>query len=148
MDVIRRYLLIFLVLLLVPALNLCGMIAGRMDVRLSEMAVRKSFGASKAGLLRQVIWENLLMTLIGGALGLILAWTALIVFREWLFALFDNPDLPMAGLTTEVTGEMLFAPGIFLTALLLCVTLNLLSALIPAWLSLRKPIVQSMNEKR
>ena len=148
MDVIRRYLLIFLVLLLVPALNLCGMIAGRMDVRLSEMAVRKSFGASKAGLLRQVIWENLLMTLIGGALGLILAWTALVVFREWLFALFDNPDLPMAGLTTEVTGEMLFAPGVFLIALLLCTVLNLLGALVPAWLSLRKPIVQSLNDKR
>ena len=88
------------------------------------------------------------MTLIGGALGLILAWTALIVFREWLFALFDNPDLPMAGLTTEVTGEMLFAPGVFLIALLLCTVLNLLGALVPAWLSLRKPIVQSLNDKR
>ena len=32
--------------------------------------------------------------------------------------------------------------------LALCVVLNLLSALIPAWYSLRKPIVNSLNEKR
>ena len=147
-NVIRKYLLIVFVLLLVPALNLCGLIAGRMDVRISEMAIRKSFGASKTKLLNQVVCENLLMTLLGGLIGMVLSWIALVVSREWIFSLFDNPTLPIAGISTEVTGEMLFAPSIFLAALLLCVTLNLLSALIPAWLSLRKPIIQSMNEKR
>lgn len=147
-SVIRHYLLILTVLLLVPALNLCGMIAGRMDVRLSEMAVRKSFGASKATLLHQVISENLLMTFIGGLIGMVMAWIALMSFREWIFALFDFPDLTETTVIPEVTGEMLFAPGVFLIALTLCIILNLLSALVPAWLSLRKPIIQSMNEKR
>lgn len=63
---VRYFLLILLVLLLVPALNLSGMIASRMENRLSEMGVRKSFGAGRNRLLSQVMWENLLLTLFGG----------------------------------------------------------------------------------
>lgn len=148
-DTILHYLMVLLVLLIVPALNLSGMIAGRMETRLSEMGIRKSFGAHRNGLLSQVMWENLLLTLAGGLLGLILAWMALVVFRDWLFMLFeDYPGMPIAGVETEVSGEMLLAPSIFGAALLLCVVLNLLSALIPAWHSLRNPIIQSLNEKR
>ena len=147
--VFKKLGLTLLVLLLVPALNLSGMIAGRMETRLSEMGVRKSFGAHRNGLLGQVMWENLLLTLAGGLLGLILAWTALYACRDWLFALFDDrPVLAIEGVSTSVSGEMLFAPSIFLAAFLLCLLLNLLSALIPAWNSLRNPIIQSLNEKR
>jgi putative ABC transport system permease protein len=147
--VFKKLGLTLLVLLLVPALNLSGMIAGRMETRLSEMGVRKSFGAHRNGLLGQVMWENLLLTLAGGMLGLMLAWTALYACRDWLFALFDDrPVLAIEGVSTSVSGEMLFAPSIFLAAFLLCLLLNLLSALIPAWNSLRNPIIQSLNEKR
>lgn len=146
---VRYFLLILLVLLLVPALNLSGMIASRMENRLSEMGVRKSFGAGRNKLLSQVMWENLLLTLLGGLLGLLLAWLALYVFREWVFTVFDRwPDVVPEGVNVRVSGEMLFAPVVFASALVLCVALNLLSALIPAWSSLRKPIVYSLNEKR
>ena len=148
-DVICHYFIVLLVLLLVPALNLSGMIAGRMETRLSEMGIRKSFGAHRAGLLSQIMWENLILTLAGGLLGLVLAWTALVTCREWVFSLFEEyPNVPLDGVATEVSGEMLLAPSIFAAALLLCVVLNLLSALIPAWHSLRNPIIQSLNEKR
>ncbi|ADV44048.1 ABC transporter permease [Bacteroides helcogenes] len=146
---VRYFLLMLLVLLLVPSLNLSGMIGSRMESRLAEMGVRKSFGAGRRKLLGQVMWENLLLTLLGGALGLLLAWLALYVSREWVFTVFDRwssviPD----GVDVKVSGEMLFAPLVFAAALLLCVVLNMLSALIPAWHSLRRPIVNSLNEKR
>lgn len=148
-SVVRHYLLILMVLLLVPALNLGGMISGRMEARLPEMGVRKSFGAPRTGLLSQVMWENLLLTLIGGILGLFLAWITLFVARDWVFYLFDPwPEQLPEGVTATVSGEMLFAPVVFLIALALCVLLNLLSALLPAWRSLRSPIVYSLNEKR
>lgn len=51
-------------------------------------------------------------------------------------------------MTTRVSGEMLLAPLVFVAALSFCVMLNLLSALLPAWHSLRRPIIQSLNEKR
>ena len=148
-TVFKKFGLTLLVLLLVPALNLSGMIAGRMETRLSEMGVRKSFGANRSGLLGQVMWENLLLTLVGGLLGLMLAWGALYACRDWLFALFDErPVLAYGGVSTTVSGEMLFAPSVFLVAFLFCLVLNMLSALLPAWSSLRHPIIQSLNEKR
>lgn len=146
---VRYFLLVLLVLLLVPALNLSGMIASRMESRLAEMGVRKAFGAGRGKLLSQVMWENLLLTLLGGLLGLILAWLALYVSREWVFTVLDKWSSAVPeGIDVRVSGEMLFAPMVFLAALLLCVLLNLLSALIPAWHSLRNPIIHSLNEKK
>ena len=140
---------VVLVLLLVPALNLSGLIASRMESRLPEMGVRKSFGANKGALLSQVMWENLFLTIAGGIIGLIVAWTTVYLGREWIFTLLS--DWPMAtpeGANLYVSGEMLFAPAVFGIAFLLCLLLNLLSALLPAWMSLRKPIVYSLYEKR
>ena len=47
-----------------------------------------------------------------------------------------------------VAGEMLFSPLIFVIALAVCMVLNLMAAFIPAWLSLRNPIVESIMVKR
>ena len=146
---VRYFGLMLLVLLLVPALNLSGMIASRMESRLAEMGVRKSFGAGRNKLLGQVMWENLLLTLLGGLLGLVIAWLALYAGREWLFFLLDDfAEAIPEGADTYVSGEMLFAPMVFLCAFVLCIVLNMLSALLPAWLSLRKPIVYSLYERR
>lgn len=43
---------------------------------------------------------------------------------------------------------MFFTPTLFLIAFVCCALLNLMAALIPAWRSLRKPIVESLNQKR
>lgn len=140
---------VVLVLLLVPALNLSGLIASRMESRLPEMGVRKSFGAGRNVLLSQVMWENFFLTLAGGLLGLILAWIAVYLGREWIFSLLDRwPEEVPKGVDVYVSGEMLFAPAVFGIAFLLCLALNLLSAFLPAWMSLRKPIVYSLYEKR
>ncbi len=148
-KVAGRLTLWVLVLLLVPSLNLNGLIASRMESRLPEMGVRKSFGASRSALLSQVMWENFFLTLVGALLGLLVAWIMLYVGRGWIFMLFDSwpMDIP-EGANLYVSGEMLFAPVVFLIAFLLCLVLNLLSALWPAWMSLRKPIVYSLYEKR
>lgn len=146
---IRYFLLVLLVLLLVPALNLSGMISSRMEGRLAEMGVRKSFGAGRGSLLSQVMWENLLLTLFGGILGLLLAWLLLYIGRDWVFTMLDKwPDMVPEGINVHVSGEMLFAPLVFVLTLVLCILLNMLSALIPAWYSLRKPIVHSLSEKQ
>lgn len=136
-----------LLLLLVPALNLSGMVASRMEHRLPEMAIRKAFGAKRRTLLWQVIMENLLLTLVGGAIGLCLAWTALYSWRDWVFYIFSmNSSLYES--VPIIKGEMFFGPAIFLIALLICTLLNVLAATLPAWLSLRKPIVESMMKKK
>ena len=134
------------VLLLVPALNLSGLVAARMRRRLAEMGVLKAFGATRRTLLNQVITENLVLTLCGGFVGLVITWLLLYVFRSWLFFAVGNTAFTLPEPT--VAGEMLFSPLIFVIALAVCILLNLMAALIPAWLSLRNPIVESMNEKK
>ena len=134
------------VLLLVPALNLSGLVAARMRRRVAEMGVRKAFGAKRQTLLTQVVSENLLLTLFGGALGLAVAWLLLYVFRSWLFFAIGGHAYALPEPT--VASEMLFSPLIFVTALVVCMVINLMAALVPAWMSLRNPIVESMNEKK
>ncbi len=136
-------------LLFVPALNLSGMVVSRMERRLPEMAIRKAFGAKRRTLLGQVIMENLTLTIIGGFIGLFLAWLALYAWRDWVFYLFFSfTRRGLYGRVPIIEGEMLFAPAIFFICLLVCCILNLLAAALPAWLSLRKPIVESMNLKK
>ncbi len=132
--------MILLVLLLVPALNLSGMISGRMEERLAEMGVRKSFGATRGRLLGEVLWENLLLTVVGGIAGFILAW---VLLNAGIANLLAEGDY---GVDAVVTSEMILSPVIFLFAFIICCVLNIMSALVPAWRSLRRPIVQSLKE--
>ncbi|MDE6371639.1 MAG: FtsX-like permease family protein, partial [Duncaniella sp.] len=141
-------LLILLALLIVPALNLSGMIAGRMDSRQQELGIRKSFGATRRRLISQVLWENLFLTIIGGIIGFIITW---IVLSSRAISLFTSigaaPYSTMLNNAIEMhlTSDMIFAPVIFVFVFLICVVLNIMSALIPAWNALRNPIVKSMK---
>ncbi len=145
-EALRHNSLILLVLLLVPALNLSGMISGRMDSRSSELGLRKSFGATDRHLLSQVLWENLLLTIIGGAIGLIFSWFIMSTEAGWLFASIGGSDIDNS-YVVRLTPDMMFAPAIFAFAFAVCIILNILSALAPAWLSLRRPIVNSLKDK-
>jgi putative ABC transport system permease protein len=148
-TVARYACIILLILLLVPALNMSAMISGRMEMRLAEMGVRKSFGASRSTLLSQVLWENFVLTVLGGLLGLVISWLMILLCKDWMFTIFDRwVSMPPDGIAITVDGEMLFALPVFLLALLSCILLNLMSALIPAWSALRKPIVYSLLQKR
>ena len=138
---------LLLLLLIVPALNLSGMVASRMERRLPEMAVRKAFGAKRRTLLGEVVMENLVLTLIGGIVGLCLAWAALYGWRDWVFNVFSD-SYKLYGTVPLLKGEMFFGPAVFAIALLVCCVLNVLAATLPAWLSLRKPIVESMMIKK
>lgn len=145
-KLLRFNCLVLLTLLLVPALNLSGMIAGRMESRSGELGVRKSFGATHGSLMSQVLWENLILTLIGGAIGLCLTWIILSTDATFLFSVIGS-DLIYVNTAASIrlTPDMMFAPAIFLFALGVCVLINLLSAALPAWLALRRPIVKSLK---
>ena len=140
--------LLMLLLLLLPAINLSGLVSNRMESRVAEMGIRKTFGAKRRGLLREVISENLVLTLCGGIVGYLLSWLFISAVREsTLFLMFFNRDLdPVTGVTLQP--DMFLTPWLFLIAFVCCAVLNLMAALIPAWTSLRKPIVESLNQKR
>lgn len=135
-------------LLLVPALNLSGMIASRMEGRLAEMGVRKAFGATRGRLFSQIVWENLLLTTLGGVLGLLLSFVMLLLAQGWVLTMLDGGTKLLPNDVQGITWDMLFNPSVFAFTFLLCLVLNLLSALVPAYLSLKKDIVYSLNKQK
>ncbi|AUI45966.1 ABC transporter permease [Bacteroides hominis] len=149
MSVIKLYGGALLALLLVPAINLSGMISSRMDDRLAEMGIRKAFGANRKQLLNQVLWENLLLTCIGGLMGLIVSWGLLVLGRNWVFSLFDKyPTVVSDGVDVAINPQMLFSPLMFCVTFAFCLILNLLSAWWPTWRSLHNDIIDSLNTKK
>jgi putative ABC transport system permease protein len=62
-------------LLLIGAVNLVNLLLIRASGRAKEMAIRQSMGASRRDVVRQVMTETVLLTLVGGSLGLVVgAW--------------------------------------------------------------------------
>lgn len=59
--------------MLLPAINLVNLNVSRILERASEIGVRKAFGASSRTLVGQFVVENVLLTLVGGAVGLVLS---------------------------------------------------------------------------
>src|SRR4249919_436817 len=64
---------LMLMFMLLPALNLVNLNTGRIMERSTEIGVRKAFGASSGTLVLQFVAENVILCLVGGLLGLILA---------------------------------------------------------------------------
>lgn len=145
---VRSILYMLLALLFIPAMNLCGMISSRMDERLSEMGLRKAYGATNKSLIGQVLMENLLLTVIGGLLGLALAYIITIAGGETILNLMDENVILFKTISTKINLEMLINLPLFLTVFGVCVLLNLISALVPTLLALRHPIIHSIQTKR
>lgn len=149
-SVLKDKLLILLVLLIVPAVNLAGLISGRMDARVGELGLRKAFGAKDGDVMKLIVSENLVYTFIGGMSGLVIASAVVLLWTRQLFNMmnstFGSSKLSDSMIIT-FRPEMFFSLKVFGLLLAVCLILNVLSAIVPAWISMRRSIVESINEK-
>ena len=148
-ELVKGFLYILLALLFIPALNLSGMISSRMNRRVAEFGVRKSYGATNAQIIGQVLSENLFLTFMGGILGILFSYVIVLMANEWIMYIFNEVQSVNPFEAPPIfTFEMLFNLTLFMIVLSLCIVLNLISALVPTVWALRKPIVECLYSKR
>ncbi|MDR2680998.1 MAG: ABC transporter permease, partial [Tannerella sp.] len=146
-QIVLRYVLILLILLLIPAVCLSGMTHSRMERRIAETGVRRTFGATVANLMTQIITENLLFTLLGGIVGLLSSYAVILLGRGWITRVIGQASSLPDNVDIVFSPSMLLNMPVFTIALLICFLLNLLSSLIPAWQHSHREIVHSLNAK-
>ena len=119
-----------LLFVLIPTVNLVNINISRIMERASEIGVRKAFGAPARTLVGQFLVENILLTLIGGLIGLVLSAFVLRAFS-------DSGMFPSAHFTIN--------PRVFGYGMAFAVAFGLISGVYPAWRMSRLNPVQALK---
>lgn len=80
-----------MIILIIACLNLASMLIIRGTGRCHEIAVRLALGGGRLRIIRQLLTESLLLALLGGVLGLILAFGGIRILNTW-FAASQRPE--------------------------------------------------------
>ena len=138
-DDIRRFVLLLGgvvgLTLLIACANLANLLLARSANRRREVSVRLALGAGRAGVVRQMLAESVLLSAVGGAAGVAVAWVAL--------SLLGAYELP-GGLRIEGLGLSIDRVALATTAALALLT-GLVFGAAPAC-ARRAPIMVSLRD--
>jgi predicted permease len=121
--------------LIISSANIAGLQLIRVNERRKEFMVQAALGASRRHLIRQLLTESLILTFIGGSLGVLAAaWS-----QDVISALCPQnlPGFQEAGVNTVVIGAMLVA----------AVGTGVTSGLFPAWKASQLDLNHALKEQ-
>jgi predicted permease len=111
--------------LLIACVNVANLVLARGATRVREMAIRVAVGASRARLVRQLLTESVLLSMAGGALGILIA----IFFNAQLKGFYPTLDFQTMDLDYETRLDLRLFPFVFLVSFVTAVLFGLLPAL-------------------
>ena len=119
--------------LLIACANVASLLLVRSVNRMRELALRRTLGAGRLRLVRQLFTEGILLSCLGGVAGILVAVAVVRLVRALL-----PPDLPLAQ-SFHLSGSLV------LIALVIATASGVLFSLAPALLSWRIPLGVSLN---
>jgi putative ABC transport system permease protein len=122
--------------LMIACANVSGLLLARGAARKKEVAVRLSLGAGRSRIIRQLLTEGLLIALVGGGLGLLLAYRGINFMRA---AMSFNEAFDAIGLRLD-SNVILFTIGASVACALLC-------ALAPALKTVRSDVMTGLKDE-
>ena len=124
------------IVLLIACANIANLLLARASRRRREIAVRLALGASRLRLVRQLLTESVLLSLLGTGLGLLLAY--------WLLGLLVGSDLP---LPIPVNDNLSLDARVLGFTAALAVATGLLFGLVPALQASRPDVVPVLKNE-
>ena len=120
--------------LLIVVANVANLLMARATVRARELAIRAAIGADRASLMRQLLTESVLLSMVGGGLGVVLAFWGV----DLILAL-DPGDVPRVA-PIGVNGAALAF------AFVLSVATGVLFGIVPAWQASRPDLQGALKD--
>ena len=123
--------------LLIACVNVMNMQFARATLRAKELAIRSSLGAGRLRLIRQMLTESLLLSSIGAAVGIVLAYGAI----RWISSAVHGLENPIPSwIVFELNPKVLFVT-VAATAFA-----AIASGLLPAWMSSRASAIAVLRD--
>ncbi len=120
--------------LLIACSNVANLLLARGTSRQREISIRTALGASRLRMIRQLLTESVLLALMGGALGLGLAWLAIKVLRA-----AHPSSIPSAD-------AIVIDPTVLAFTVLLCGAVGILFGIAPAWEGSKGTLSETLKE--
>jgi predicted permease len=126
--------------LLVACLNLANMLLARGSARKKEIAIRLSVGGSRGRIVRQLLTEGLVLSLLGAGVGLVVSVWAGDAMLNWAQGTFDSGPFAM-------TIHPAIDSSLVITSLVMSVIATIVFSLVPALRATRIDLVTDLKQQ-